>query len=63
MKFGGDRYGNVAAVNPDSGKVVWTQRTDQPIAGGVLTTAGVLVFAGQTSGTFDAYDAATGERL
>ena len=59
----GDRFGNVAAVDPGSGKVVWTQRTDQPLAGGVLATAGGLVFAGRTSGWFDAYDARTGDRV
>ena len=59
----GERFGNVAAVNPSTGKVMWTQRTEQPLAGGVLATAGGLVFAGRTSGWFDAYDAATGERL
>lgn len=60
---GSDRYGNVAAVDPATGKVMWTQRTAQPLAGGVLATAGGLVFAGQTTGTFDAYDAASGEPL
>jgi glucose dehydrogenase len=32
------------------------------MAGGALATAGGLVFAGRTSGWFDAYDAETGER-
>ncbi len=60
---GADRYGNVAAVNPVTGEVVWRQRTEKPLAGGALATAGGLVFAGRTTGWFDAYDAETGERL
>ncbi|MCC7240732.1 MAG: PQQ-binding-like beta-propeller repeat protein [Acidobacteria bacterium] len=60
---GKERFGNVAAVSPQTGKVIWTHKTDQPLAGGVLATAGGLVFAGRTSGWFDAYDAATGDRL
>jgi len=60
---GSERYGNVVAVDPLTGKVAWTQRTDQPLAGGVLATAGGLVFAGRSSGWFDAYDAASGERV
>lgn len=63
QRRGNERFGSVAAVNPVTGKVAWTQRTDQPLAGGVLATAGGLVFAGRTSGWFDAYDAATGERV
>ena len=58
-----DRWGNIAAVNPASGDVVWRQRTDQPLTGGVLATAGGLVFAGRSSGWFDAYNDETGERL
>ena len=59
----GERYGSVAAVNPASGEVVWQQRTTQPLGGGLVATAGGLVFAGQTSGWFDAYDDQTGERV
>ena len=33
------------------------------MAGGTLATAGGLVFAGRTTGWFDAYDAETGARL
>ncbi len=60
---GSERFGSVVAVSPQTGKVIWTSRTDEPLAGGVLATAGGLVFAGRTAGWFEAYDAATGERL
>jgi glucose dehydrogenase len=57
------QYGSIAAVDPASGEVVWQQRTDRPVAGGVLATAGALVFAGRSTGWFDAYDDRTGQRL
>ncbi len=56
-------FGNVAAVNPVTGDVPWMRRTDRPLAGGALATASNLVFAGRTSGWFDAYDAVTGETV
>jgi len=59
----GDQYGNVAAVDPATGEVVWRQQTEKPMAGGVLATAGGLLFAGRSSGWFDAYDDKTGDRL
>ncbi len=59
----GERHGSVAAVDPGSGQVVWQQHTKQPLGGGLVATAGGLVFAGQTSGWFDAYDDKTGERV
>ncbi|MEY4208055.1 MAG: hypothetical protein RLZZ20_1207 [Pseudomonadota bacterium] len=60
---GEEQFGNVTAVNLDTGKVVWKARTDQPMIGGVLATAGDLVFAGEGNGWFKAYDAKTGKVL
>jgi alcohol dehydrogenase (cytochrome c) len=60
---GEEQFGNVTAVNMDTGKVVWKARTDQPMIGGVLATAGNLVFAGEGNGWFKAYDAKTGKVL
>jgi len=60
---GAGEFGNLAAVDPVSGEVVWRHQTDRPLAGGALVTAGGLVFAGRTSGWFDAYEARTGERV
>jgi alcohol dehydrogenase (cytochrome c) len=51
---GEEQFGNVTAVNLDTGKVVWKARTDQPMIGGVLATAGDLVFAGEGNGWFKA---------
>ncbi len=60
---GEEQFGNVTAVNLDTGKIVWKARTDQPMIGGVLATAGNLVFAGEGNGWFKAYDAKTGKVL
>ena len=42
---------------------MWQHKTKDPLVGGVLATAGGLVFNGEGSGDFAAYDAATGEKL
>lgn len=55
--------GVLAAVDPGTGKVAWQQRTTLPLIGGVLATAGGLVFSGQSDGSFDAWDARGGEHL
>jgi alcohol dehydrogenase (cytochrome c) len=55
--------GILAAVDPNTGKVAWQQKTTLPLIGGVLATAGGLVFSGQSDGTFDAWDATTGNHL
>lgn len=60
---GVERWGNVAALEPISGKVVWKTRTELPLFSGVLVTAGQVVFAGQSDASFDAWDAETGKHL
>lgn len=55
--------GVLAAVDPNTGKVVWQQRTRLPLIGGVLATAGGLVFSGQSDGSFDAWEAKDGTHL
>jgi PQQ-dependent dehydrogenase (methanol/ethanol family) len=60
---GEEQWGNVTAVNIDTGKIAWQAKTDQPMIGGVLATAGDLVFAGEGNGWFKAYDAKSGKVL
>jgi alcohol dehydrogenase (cytochrome c) len=60
---GEDQWGNVSAVNIDTGKIAWQAKTEQPMIGGALATAGGLVFAGEGNGWFKAYDAANGKVL
>jgi len=55
--------GRLSAVNVDTGKVAWKFDTDEPLIGGVLTTAGNLVFNGEANGLFRAFDASSGKKL
>lgn len=41
----------------------WQVETDEPLIGGVLATAGGLVFSGVGGGVFAAFDAGSGKRL
>jgi alcohol dehydrogenase (cytochrome c) len=58
-----EQWGRLVAVNLDTGKVAWGVKTPQPLIGGVLATAGGLVFNGEANGWFKAYDAKTGKEL
>jgi alcohol dehydrogenase (cytochrome c) len=57
------QWGRLAAVNVDTGKMAWKVDTEQPLIGGVLTTAGDLVFNGEGNGWFSAFDANDGKKL
>ena len=58
-----EQWGNVAAVDYNTGKLRWKVKTPQPMIGGILATAGGLVFTGEGNGQFKAYDAETGAIL
>ncbi|MBM4228520.1 MAG: quinonprotein alcohol dehydrogenase, partial [Gammaproteobacteria bacterium] len=47
----------------NTGKMTWKADTDEPLMGGVLATAGNLVFTGEGNGHFNAYDARDGKKL
>jgi quinohemoprotein ethanol dehydrogenase len=55
--------GALIAWDPVAMKEVWRYKLDFPSNGGVLATAGGLVFQGNAAGTFAAYDQSTGARL
>jgi len=57
------QWGRLSAVNLDTGKIAWQFDTEQPLIGGVLATAGGLVFNGEGNGWFRAFDAKTGKML
>ncbi|MCW5980708.1 MAG: PQQ-dependent dehydrogenase, methanol/ethanol family [Bryobacteraceae bacterium] len=59
----GQAYGKVMAVRAATGDKVWEVRTRTPMGGGMLATAGGLVFTGDAEGNFLAYDAETGAQL
>ena len=58
-----EQWGNVTAVDYNTGMIRWQVKTPQPMIGGILATAGGLVFTGEGNGQFKAYDAETGSTL
>lgn len=54
------RWGLLSSVDLTSGKLRWQHKTAQPLIGGVLATAGGLVFTGEGNGDLTALDAETG---
>jgi len=58
-----ERWGLLSAVDVATGTLRWQHRTPEPLVGGVLATAGGLVFTGEGDGYVDALDAATGRVL
>ena len=57
------RWGLLSSVDLTTGKIVWQNKTVQPLIGGVLATAGGVLFTGEGDGNFNAYDSQTGEML
>jgi alcohol dehydrogenase (cytochrome c) len=57
------QWGHVKAFDPSSGREVWSWRGEHPMVASLLATGGDLVFAGEPTGEFSAFDARTGERL
>ena len=55
--------GHLAAWDPVAQREAWRVQYDHPWNGGVLSTAGDLVFQGDAMGNFAAFDARTGARL
>ncbi len=58
-----ESWGKVVAIEPTSGDIKWEHRVVSPPWGGVMATAGNLVFGGTLEGNVFALDAETGERL
>ncbi|MEO3413947.1 PQQ-dependent methanol/ethanol family dehydrogenase [Roseovarius sp. CAU 1744] len=58
-----DYIGSLKALDPMSGEIKWEFQNPAPLWGGVMTTAGGLVFTGTPEGHFIAFDDATGEEL
>lgn len=55
--------GYLRAIEPLTGKARWEVASPTPRWSGVLTTAGGIVFSGQATGEFEAFDADTGQKL
>jgi len=58
-----DHIGSLKAIDPATGKVVWEYKNKAPLWGGVLTTAGGLVFTGTPEGLLKAFDDTSGKEL
>lgn len=58
-----EQYGNVTAIDYNTGKIKWQVKTQQPMIGGILATGGGLVFTGEGNGLFKAYNSTTGELM
>ncbi|WP_269620961.1 methanol/ethanol family PQQ-dependent dehydrogenase [Zhongshania sp. BJYM1] len=58
-----DHIGSLKAIDPVSGTVKWEFQNPAPLWGGVLATAGNLVFMGNPEGYLMAFDAKTGKVL
>ncbi|MGB6703115.1 pyrroloquinoline quinone-dependent dehydrogenase [Methyloceanibacter sp.] len=58
-----ESFGNVTAIDYNTGKIAWQKKTPLPMMGGALTTAGGLMFTGEGDGWFRAYDAKSGDVL
>lgn len=57
-------WGTLSAIDLDAGgSIRWQRKTEQPLVGGVLATAGNLVFTGEGNGNLSAFHADTGEPL
>ncbi|MFN4039910.1 MAG: PQQ-dependent dehydrogenase, methanol/ethanol family [Erythrobacter sp.] len=59
----GSLRGMLVAWDPVAQKARWTVEHPGPWNGGLLATGGGLVFQGTTGSAFNAYDAATGQKL
>jgi alcohol dehydrogenase (cytochrome c) len=59
----GEGHGLLSALDLISGELRWQLETEEPLVGGVLATAGGLVFNGEGNGRFAAYDADSGRLL
>lgn len=56
-------HGSLLAWNPVEQKEYWRKKIGLPYQGGILSTAGNLVFQGSSEGHFAVYHAMTGEKL
>jgi len=60
---GEEQAGYIVAVDYNTGKIRWKVKTPQPMIGGILATAGSVVFTGEANGRFRAYDGRNGNVL
>ena len=54
---------SLVALDVETGRLKWQAKTPEPLIGGVLATAGGVVFTGEGNGSLSAFDAKTGALL
>lgn len=57
------KWGLLSSIDLSTGKIRWQHKTAEPLLGGVLATAGGVLFTGEGNGSFDAFDTETGKLL
>jgi PQQ-dependent dehydrogenase (methanol/ethanol family) len=59
------RAGTMTAMDPKTNRIVWQKQMKSPMGGGsgLLSTAGGLLFSGQSDGSLVAYDIKNGDEL
>jgi len=57
------KWGLLSSIDLRTGKIRWQHQTPEPLVGGVMVTAGNLLFTGEGNGHFDAFDSSTGKLL
>jgi alcohol dehydrogenase (cytochrome c) len=62
-EWGNGPRGHLKAIDPLTGKSKWEAPSDIPRFSGVLSTGGGVVFSGQLTGEFEAFDADSGKKL
>jgi len=62
---GVQRSGTLTAMDPTTNEIVWQKKTKYPMGGGsgLLSTAGGLIFHGESDGNLVAYDIRNGDEL
>ena len=58
-----ESWGKAIAIDPSTGNIKWEHRVVSPPWGGLMSTAGNVVFGGTIEGVIFALNATTGERL
>lgn len=59
----GKSYGTISAIDVATGAIRWVYKDPFPMGGGVLSTAGGVVFTGNLTGDALAFDAKTGKEV
>lgn len=59
----GERWGALVSIDLNTGRILWSHKSQEPLIGGVLATAGGVVFTGEGNGNLIGLDAANGNLL